>query len=56
MSNHTHVVLHVYTQMAQSLSAEAILRRYHLLYKGTVQTHLYLDPELRKLSDAELER
>lgn len=52
MSNHTHVVLHIDKALIDSWDTDEILRRYHILHKGTLLTHKYLKGE--KLSPGEL--
>ena len=42
MSNHTHIVLHVDKEEAQSWNFKQVLTRYHKLHKGTLLTHKYL--------------
>ena len=42
MSNHTHIVLHVDKEEAQSWNLKQVLTRYHKLHKGTLLTHKYL--------------
>jgi len=55
MSNHTHLVLHIDKEKAQSLSLEAVLQRWHTLYKGTLLTQQYLTPSTREeLSEAQI--
>lgn len=51
MNNHTHVVLHVDKEEAESWSSQQVLTRYHTLHKGTLLTHKYLSKEV--LSPAE---
>ena len=56
MSNHTHVVLRINKQRADSLSIKAIIRRWHRLYKGMLLSQRYIDPaDSTTLSEAELE-
>ena len=56
MSNHTHLVLHVSKNQAESLSTEDIIQRWHCLFKGTLLTRLYLSPMSRKdLSEMQIE-
>lgn len=56
MSNHTHVVLHVNSDEASSLSKTEVIRRWHRLHKGTLLTNWYIDPEQReKMNDAMIE-
>ncbi|BFM09634.1 transposase [Halioxenophilus aromaticivorans] len=45
MSNHLHVVLHVDTQLGESLSDREVCERWHQLYKGTLLTQRYLNGE-----------
>lgn len=45
MSNHYHVVLHVDSAAAKSADAEAIVRRWHQLYKGKDVSRRYLNGE-----------
>lgn len=42
MNNHTHLVLFVDEQLAKSWSTEAVLIRWHQLFKGTLLTQQYL--------------
>ncbi|WP_420934045.1 transposase [Alteromonas sp. A081] len=54
MSNHTHLVLHINKDKAQSLTTEEVLQRWHTLYKGTLLTQQYLSSLTReKLSEAQ---
>ena len=56
MSNHTHVVLRINKQKADSLSVKDIIRRWHRLYKGMLLSQLYIDDaESTTLSKAEIE-
>ncbi|WP_420933965.1 transposase [Alteromonas sp. A081] len=56
MSNHTHLVLHVCKDKAQTLTTEQIVLRWHTLYKGTLLTQCYASQETRKdLSEAQVE-
>jgi len=48
MSNHTHLVLHVCRNQAETLSTEDVIRRWHCLFKGTLLTQRYLSPATRK--------
>jgi REP element-mobilizing transposase RayT len=41
MSNHTHVVLYVDKDMAESRSKEDVVRRWHQLYQGTLLSQKY---------------
>ncbi len=41
MSNHTHVVLCVDKDMAESWSVEEVIRRWHQLYQGTLLTQKF---------------
>lgn len=41
MSNHTHVVLCVDKDSAESWSTEEVIRRWHQLYQGTLLTQKY---------------
>jgi REP element-mobilizing transposase RayT len=41
MSNHTHVVLYVDKDMAESWSRKEVIRRWHQLYKGTLLSQKY---------------
>jgi hypothetical protein len=41
MSNHTHVVLCVDKDMAESWSMEEVVRRWHQLYQGTLLSQKY---------------
>ncbi|AGH43478.1 hypothetical protein [Paraglaciecola psychrophila] len=41
MSNHTHVVLYVDKNMAESWSMKEIIRRWHQLYQGTLLSQKY---------------
>jgi len=42
MSNHTHIVLFVNEQQAQSWTMDEVLHRWHQLFKGTLLTQQYL--------------
>ena len=56
MSNHTHLVLHVFREKAQKLSTDEVIQRWHSLYRGTLLTQRYALAESRKdLSDAQIE-
>ena len=56
MSNHTHVVLRINQQKAESLSAKEVIRRWHKLYKGMLLAQRYIDPaEGHRLSEVETE-
>lgn len=48
MSNHTHMVLHIAKDKADVLTTEAVIQRWHRLYKGTLLTQRYVSPQLRK--------
>jgi REP element-mobilizing transposase RayT len=52
MSNHTHVVGCVDKVMAESLSMEEVVRRWHQLYQGTLLSQKYQRGD--KLSKGEL--
>jgi len=52
MSNHTHVVLHVDKTLADGWDTNEVLRRYHMLHKGTLLTQKYVKGD--KLSPGEL--
>ncbi|WP_420934025.1 transposase [Alteromonas sp. A081] len=55
MSNHTHVVLRINKQKADSLSDKDVIRRWHTLYKGMLLAQQYVDPHARKtMSEAEI--
>jgi REP element-mobilizing transposase RayT len=41
MGNHTHVVLHVDKDLAESWSTEEVIRRWHQLYQGTLLSQKY---------------
>ncbi|MBY5920492.1 transposase [Ferrimonas balearica] len=54
MSNHTHVVLCVETQQAESWDTREVLERWHLLYRGTALTQRYCQQEeFRQMPKAE---
>jgi len=56
MSNHTHVVLRINKEKAESLSVREVIRRWHKLYKGMLLSHRYLNPaEGGAMSEAEIE-
>ena len=56
MSNHTHVVLRINKQKADSLSVKEIIRRWHRLYKGMLLSQRYIDPvQSTTLSEAEIQ-
>jgi REP element-mobilizing transposase RayT len=38
MSNHTHLVLHIHRQKALDFSSHEVIRRWHMLHKGTLLT------------------
>ncbi|SBS25824.1 hypothetical protein MAQ5080_00378 [Marinomonas aquimarina] len=42
MSNHTHVVLHVNAEKAQSWSDREVIERWHQLHKGTMVTQQFI--------------
>jgi REP element-mobilizing transposase RayT len=42
MSNHTHVLVHVDKDAAQSWSVDEVVNRYHKLHKGTLLTQKHL--------------
>jgi REP element-mobilizing transposase RayT len=55
MSNHTHVVLFVDKDEADSWSMEEVITRWHQLHKGTLLTNKYINPEQRDaMSESEL--
>ena len=55
MSNHTHLVLHVDKTKACAMSSDEVLKRWHMLHKGTVLTRRYMDKKQRNsLSEPEL--
>ncbi|QHJ12659.1 hypothetical protein FX988_02917 [Paraglaciecola mesophila] len=43
MSNHTHVVLCVDKELADSWNTESVLKRYHILHKGTLLTQKFIN-------------
>jgi hypothetical protein len=45
MSNHTHLVLFVDVEQAKSWTTEEVVRRWHLLFKGTLITQQFLRGE-----------
>ena len=49
MSNHTHLVLHICPQKAQSWSQDDVIQRWHRLTRGTLLSHQYLNPEQREM-------
>lgn len=56
MSNHTHVVLHINKEKADSLSVSEVIRRWHKLYNGMLLAQRYINPaESDALSAAEKE-
>ena len=56
MSNHTHVVLRINKQKADSLSVKEVIGRWHKLYKGMLLSQKYVNPEVcDALSEAEIE-
>ena len=56
MSNHTHIVLHVNQQQAESWSIDEVLKRWLTLYKGTLLIQMYDDPVQRdKLGQSQLQ-
>ena len=56
MSNHTHVVLRINKEKADSLSVKEVIRRWHKLYKGMLLAQRYINPaECDLLSEAETE-
>ena len=55
MSNHTHVVLRINKQKADSLSVREILKRWHKLYKGMLLSQRYINPaECNAMSETEI--
>ena len=52
MSNHTHLVLHVNTEKANSWSIREVLERWHRLHKGSQFTEKYL--ENKEMAEFEL--
>ncbi|QPG07204.1 transposase [Salinimonas marina] len=55
MSNHTHVVLRINKQKADSLSIKEIISRWHKLYKGMLLAQRYINPaESKALSEVEI--
>lgn len=55
MSNHTHVVLRINKQKADSLSEKDVIRRWHKLYKGMLLAQRYIDPHAcETMSEAEI--
>ncbi|MDC8831289.1 transposase [Alteromonas gilva] len=56
MSNHTHVVLRINQQKADTLSTQEIIRRWHKLYKGMLLCQRYIKPEESDaMTEAEVE-
>ena len=56
MSNHTHVVLRINKQKADSLDVKDVIRRWHRLYRGMLLSQRYIDDaESTTLSNAEIE-
>jgi hypothetical protein len=41
MSNHTHVVLCVNKELAQSMSMKEVIKRWHQLYQGSLLSQKY---------------
>lgn len=55
MHNHTHTVLHINREKAQSWTSQEVLERWHELYKPKPLSIRYLNPQTRSsLSDSEL--
>ena len=55
MSNHTHLVLHINKDLSDSWDTEEVIHRWHLLHKGTLLSHQYLNPEQRlNMSESQL--
>ncbi|MCW8109280.1 transposase [Alteromonas ponticola] len=55
MSNHTHVVLRINKQKAESLSVKDIIRRWHRLFNGMLLAQRYIDAdECVAMSEAEI--
>ena len=52
MSNHTHIVLCVDKEVAESWSTEQVVQRWLRLHKGTLLAQRYLNPEERKAMSA----
>ena len=52
MSNHTHVVLHIFKGKADAWSVEEVITRWHRLHKGTLLTHQYMCSKQRTDMDA----
>ncbi|MCV2884760.1 transposase [Aestuariibacter sp. AA17] len=50
MSNHTHVVLHINKDKAQSLSDKEIISRWHRLFNGTLLTQQYMQEDEENLA------
>ena len=48
MSNHTHVVLHINRDKAQTWTTEEVILRWHRLHKGTLLTTQFMDKSLRQ--------
>ena len=56
MSNHTHVVLRINKQKANSLSVKEVIKRWHKLYKGMLLAQRYVNSDgCRNMSEAEIE-
>lgn len=53
MSNHTHVVLHVNADRAQSWSDRDILIRWHKLHQGTLLSQQFVNQHAPSLQEAE---
>lgn len=60
MSNHTHVILHINQEQADSWSVLEVIRRWHSLFKGTILTreyaieekrHVMSDPHIRAVEE-----
>lgn len=47
MSNHYHIVLHINAERANAWSTEAVINRWHTLFKGTTLTQRYLTKSLQ---------
>ena len=52
MSNHTHVVLHIFKDKADAWSIEEVITRWHRLHKGMLLTHQYMCSKQRLDMDA----
>jgi len=56
MNNHYHIVVHIDSQRAETLSTEQVLQRWTQLHKGPVLVNRYLSDQRCDMSEGELFR